>query len=134
MTFARPEVFLSEEDHAALRRALERLPAAHDGARLLAGELARARVLPAERLPRDAVRLNSAVAFLDNEALEIGEAVVVLPEAARGPGLAAATSPLGAALIGLRVGATMRWLSAREGPRAVTITRVEPPPEPGRPA
>jgi transcription elongation GreA/GreB family factor len=34
------------------------------------------------------------------------------------------TSALGAALIGLKVGDTMNWVSPGHGARAVTITRV----------
>ncbi len=122
----RPDIYLSEQDYACIRQAMRDAPLG-DGRRLLAREIARARLLPPNRLSRDSVRLNSRVTFLDNEELEIESVRVVLPEAARSPADASVTSLLGAALIGLQVGDTMRWRD-RAQERAVTLTRVEPPP------
>jgi regulator of nucleoside diphosphate kinase len=95
-----------------------------DGTQLLAHEVGRARLVPREKLPTDTVRLNSTVEFLDNDDLEIEAVQVVLIDRGRPSDEVPVTSPLGAALIGLRVGDTMGWVSLAQGARAVTITRV----------
>lgn len=97
------------------------------GARLLAREISRAKLVPANKLPFASVRLNSQVAFLDNDDLEIESVQVVLPEAATGLDRTSVTSLLGAALIGLQAGDTMSWQEPDGAERIVTVTRVDLP-------
>jgi regulator of nucleoside diphosphate kinase len=121
-----PDVLLCPEDHRAICQAMAAVKPT-DGTQLLAHEVGRARLVPREKLPADTVRLDSTVAFLDNDALEIEAVQVVLMDRGRPFGEAPVTSPLGAALIGLQVGDTVHWVSRAEGARAVTITRVTNP-------
>jgi len=121
-----PDVLLCPEDHRAICEAMAALRPT-DGTQLLAHEVGRARLVPREKLPGDTVRLDSTVAFLDNDALEIEAVQVVLTDRGRPSDEAPVTSSLGAALIGLQVGDTIHWVSHVEGARAVTITRVTHP-------
>jgi regulator of nucleoside diphosphate kinase len=118
-----PDVLLCPEDHRAICQAMASARPT-DGTQLLAHEVGRARLVPREKLPADTVRLNSTVAFLDNDHLEIEAVRVVLIDQGRPLDEVPVTSPLGAALIGLQVGDTVRWVSRAQGARAVTITRV----------
>lgn len=123
MSLTRPDIYLCYEDIAAIRQAMAQAP--RDlGVTLLATEVQRARLVPARRLPAASVRLNSQVAFLDNEDLEIESVKVVLPAAAQGD-RTSVTCLLGAALIGLAPGDTMGWRDSDGAERQVTITRVE---------
>jgi regulator of nucleoside diphosphate kinase len=118
-----PDVLLCPEDHRAICQEIAAVRPT-DGTQLLAHEVGRARLVPRERLPTDTVRLNSTVEFLDNDVLEIEAVQVVLIDRGRPLDEVPVTSPLGAALIGLKVGDTMNWVSRDQGARAVTITRV----------
>lgn len=118
-----PDVLLCPEDHRAICQEMTAVRPT-DGLQLLAHEVGRARLVPRERLPSDTVQLNSMVEFLDNDELEIEVVQVVLNERGRPADAAPVTSSLGAALIGLRAGDTIHWVSRGEGARAVTITRV----------
>ena len=118
-----PDVLLCPEDHRAICQEIAAVRPT-DGTQLLAHEVGRARLVPRAKLPTDTVRLNSTVEFLDNDELEIEAVQVVLIDRRCPADAAPVTSPLGAALIGLRVGDTIHWVSRGEGARAVTITRV----------
>jgi regulator of nucleoside diphosphate kinase len=118
-----PDVLLCPEDHRAICQEMAAVRPT-DGTQLLAHEVGRARLVAREKLPTDTVRLNSTVEFLDNDILEVEAVQVVLIDRGRPSDVVPVTSPLGAALIGLKVGDTMNWVSRDEGARAVTITRV----------
>lgn len=123
MSLVRPEIYLCHEDLAAIRLAITQAPL-DQGAHLLEREVRRAHLVPASKLPAASVRLNSQVAFLDNDDLEIGSVKVVLPAAATRDDRASVTSLLGAALIGLSAGDTMGWREPDGAERMVTVTRV----------
>jgi regulator of nucleoside diphosphate kinase len=129
MGLLRPEVLLCPEHHLAICEAIADVGPS-DGTRLLSQEAGRARLVPLEKLPADTVRLNSTVIFLDNEDLETEEVQVVLTDNGKPLDEAPVTRVLGAALIGLRVGDTMRWVSRTQGEREITITRVTQPAPP----
>ncbi len=79
-------------------------------ARQLQGEMARARVVPSERVPPDLVTMNSLVVYEDERTGERREMVLVYPrdeDPARGR--ISILSPTGAALIGLSVGQSIDW-------------------------
>jgi regulator of nucleoside diphosphate kinase len=129
MRHARPDVFLCPEDHRAICEAIAEIGPS-DGTRLLAQEIARARLMPRDKLPADIVRLDSTVAFIDNDDLEVEIVQVVLTDSRKPLDEAPVTGPLGAALIGLHEGDTFHWVSRAQGERAVTITRVSQPAPP----
>lgn len=62
MFLVKPEIYLCHEDLAAIHEAMAHAP--YDrGAHLLASEVRRAHLVPANKLPAASVRLNSYVAF-----------------------------------------------------------------------
>ena len=110
------------------------LPATPDSAnrnrqdlRNLARELARAKIVPPERIPPDVVTMNSRVSLrLDDEAMELA---LVYPQAAdEAAGRLSVLSDLGAAILGYREGGAVdRMVSDR--PRRIVIDRVIYQPE-----
>ena len=76
----------------------------------LAEEVDRAVVVSPEELPDDVVTLGSAVTFRDETSGSLREVVVVLPQDADiESNRVSILTPIGAALIGLREGASIDW-------------------------
>jgi regulator of nucleoside diphosphate kinase len=101
----------------------------------LAEELERALVVDPQQLPPDVVTMHSRVAF---ETVDTGtrrEVVVVQPAAAdASAGKVSVLAPVGAALIGLRTGDTIKWPLPGDRIVEIRILGVEQPPrgeEPG---
>ena len=87
----------------------------------LEDELRRARVLPGVLVPPDVVVLGARVTFEDESTRVRKDVVVVLPdEADAGAGRVSVLSPVGGALLGLRVGQRIAW----DLPHGQTVLRV----------
>lgn len=116
---------------ATLQR-LERLAEAAmardpDLADRLLGELARARILPAAKLPQDVATIGSAITYRDESTGREQSIVLVWPEDADiGAGRASVLTPIGVALIGLRAGARFTWDTRTGETRELTILSVVP--------
>lgn len=86
------------------------LPRAPDVARRLLHEVERASVLPSEKMPADVVTIGSEVTFID---VRSGMERTVILEFPSNADYAArrvsVLTPIGAALIGLREGASIDW-------------------------
>ena len=123
-----PKIVVSEADYNRLtglaEAALERVPAA---AGLLAG-MDRAVVTAPGKLPADVIRMGSAVTLEGHEGPH--RIVLVYPaEADIAAGRISVLTPLGAALIGTRVGQAITW-SSRDGRRlAAKVAAVAMPAE-----
>ncbi|MFO1210659.1 MAG: nucleoside diphosphate kinase regulator [Amaricoccus sp.] len=108
----------------ALAAVAMRGPAAELGDRLMR-EVARATVLPPGEVPGDVVNIGSEVDFRDDVTGRAQTVVVVLPEAAD---IAArrisVLTPIGAALIGLRAGASIGWETRDGEERRLTVLAV----------
>ena len=122
-----PEIVVSDTDHARLttlaNSALETVP---DTAEELLSELDRARIVADGSMPRDVVRMGSAVEFrADNDQKRV---TLVFPqEADIAAGKISVLTPVGAALIGLAKGESISW-TARDGTsHELTILSVEQP-------
>lgn len=77
---------------------------------LLAEELDRANLVMADYLPTDVVSMNSKVKFADLETDKEQTVVLVYPEEANiSENKISILSPIGSALIGLRIGQTIEW-------------------------
>ena len=77
---------------------------------LLEEELGRASVVPDGELPKDVVAMNSKVTFKDVESGKESVVTVVYPhEADIDEGKVSVLTPVGSALIGLRVGQDIKW-------------------------
>ncbi|MFN3454460.1 MAG: nucleoside diphosphate kinase regulator [Pseudobdellovibrio sp.] len=78
--------------------------------KLLEGELDRAEIVEDEALPKDVVAMNSIVKFKDLEDNSESSVTLVYPhEANIELNKVSVLAPIGAALIGLRVGETINW-------------------------
>jgi regulator of nucleoside diphosphate kinase len=98
----------------ALAATAMRGPAAELGDRLMR-EVARATVLPSAEMPADVVNIGSEVRFRDEVTGREQTVIVVLPaDADIAKGKVSVLTPIGAALIGLKAGASIGW-ETREG-------------------
>jgi regulator of nucleoside diphosphate kinase len=95
--------------------------------RPLERKLARASVLPADRVPADVVTMNSRVRFRDGEAER--HAKLVYPGEADGRGRVSVLSPLGAALLGLSAGQQVQARFPGSAPRRIRVEAVLSQPE-----
>lgn len=119
-----PEIVLGSDE----RRKLLVLAMAHSGhaaedADWLLHELDRAEVLPDISVPTDVVRMDSTVRFSTSGSERT--VTLVFPEHADiGAGRISVLTPIGTALIGLRPGQSITWLT-RDGRRQrLTVTEV----------
>lgn len=104
---ARPPITISETDADRLYLLAERPAATASG---LVGELERARVRPDHRVPADVVGMNSTVDFVDEAHGSARTVRLVYPaEADIAAGKVSVLTPVGAALIGLKAGQSIRW-------------------------
>ena len=102
-----PPVYLTQNDLDRLAALLE-----VQGKRFekLEGELARAIVVPSEKVPADVVTMNSRVSFVNEVTGERREVTLVFPfEADIDSGKISILAPVGTALLGLRVGQSIDW-------------------------
>jgi len=123
-------IYITTSDFRDLYELIHRHAEGRDGpaAGRLAGELERALVVEREQLPPDAVTMFSRVAFED---LRTGarREVVIVPPAEADPGAAKVSvlAPVGAALLGLRIGDTIEWPLPGDRTVGIRILRVEQP-------
>ncbi len=124
---ALPPITVAREDFDRLQRVLEQ----HGDGRLaslaeaLDEELSRANLVPRNQLPADVVAMESTVVFADAENGAKREFVLCWPGDARGQeGRISILSPIGSALIGLRVGQSIDWPVHGGGKRRLTILEV----------
>ena len=105
-------IYISEFEHDQLHALVDQHWDGRDGraAERLAGELDRAVVVGREELPPDVVTMHSCVTFEDLRNGTMREVVLVYPSAADATaGKLSVLAPIGAALLGLRVGDTIEW-------------------------
>jgi len=124
----RPQVIIARETLDRLERMAEGMMARQPdlGDRLL-DELARAKVVPAAKLPGDVAALGSAVTYRDESTGREQKVVLVWPEQADiAAGRASVLTPIGVALLGLRAGARFTWETRTGETRELTVVAVEP--------
>ena len=112
---------LEELAAVAIRRGLGAV-----GDRLMA-EVARATVLPSAEMPADVVNIGSGVRYRDDTSGREQTVTLVLPqEVDIDRGRISVLTPVGAALIGLRAGATIGWVTREGAERRLTVLAVTP--------
>ncbi len=88
----------------------------------LEGELARAEIVPAKKIPMDVITMNSRVILTDLSEGETMDLTLVFPDDERkGVGFVSVLAPIGTAMIGYRVGDVFDW----DTPDGKTSLRVE---------
>lgn len=121
-----PAIHILAADYEVLADIVCASTAATPGVELLWRELQRAVILNTDHPPSGLIHLNSTVRYTDLTDPLHRTVQLVGPGLPRGPRHAVSVaSPLGAALIGLRVGDRFPWLSAGEGLRMLRVDRVE---------
>lgn len=105
-----PPLVVSRLDYARIEALLEH---SHDDAidtAALEAELARADVVEPDKVPADVITMNSTARFLDDTDGSERELTLVYPKDADGStDKVSILAPVGSALLGLRVGATIEW-------------------------
>jgi regulator of nucleoside diphosphate kinase len=129
-----PPIMVSETEYDRLtglaEAALERLP---DAAGSLLAEMDRATIAAVAAMPPDVVRMGSTVVLHGGDGPQ--RVTLVYPgEADIAAGRVSVLTPLGAALIGVRAGQSIRWASRDGRMLALDVAAVEPPAEQGRPS
>jgi regulator of nucleoside diphosphate kinase len=105
-------IYVSQYEIDQLQRLVDQHWDGRDGAAAerLEAELDRATVVEPAELPPDVVRMHSRVTFEDVRTGAIREVVLVYPRAAdASAGRLSVLAPIGAALLGLRVGDEIEW-------------------------
>lgn len=117
-------VVVSEQDYGRLSAMLAKL--SPEQAELLEEELARASVVPQQKLPPDVVAMGSRVKFRD---LDTGSEFIVTlvypQDASVDANRVSVLAPVGAALIGLKVGQSIEWPLPRGAKRRLSVVSVE---------
>lgn len=93
---------------------------------LLFDELDSATVIPDHLLPSDVVAMNSQVSFIDLDTDAQFHVKLVYPsEASAAQGHVSILAPVGAALIGLKVGASIEWPLPNGGWRRLQVVSLQ---------
>lgn len=123
-----PDIIVGKEEHRQLTvLALAGTGHSADVADGLLYELERASVLPDELLPQDVVRMGARVRFRQGDGEE-REVTLVYPVAADiAQNRISVMTPIGAALIGLRRGQSITWMTRDGRKQVLTVLDVQAP-------
>lgn len=125
--FVTPDILVTSQDLERLQALITRLPS--ERVERLDEELARAKVVAAREIPGDVVTMNSDVEIEDLVARTKRNVRLVYPEAADATrGWISVLSPLGSALLGLRVNQEFDWVLP-QGKRRLRVVSVPYQPE-----
>lgn len=103
-------ITIVQSDYQTLERLLDTSSyRALPGIGMLRDELNRANVVASDDISPDCVTMNSTVDFVDDEADKAYQLTLVYPDQAGVPGTVSVLAPVGSALLGLRVGQSIRW-------------------------
>ena len=127
----RPPIVVSSLDMERLEHLLDALPAAQSATRdTLLQELARAELVEPEDMPLDVVTMNSRVRFVTGEAAQEFDMLLAYPKDIDGaPDKLSVLTPVGSALLGLKVGDCIDWTGPGGGRFDVTVRDIVYQPE-----
>jgi regulator of nucleoside diphosphate kinase len=123
-------IYITKSDLRDLHALIDQHADERDSAAVdrLAAEIDRAHIVEGESLPRDVVTMQSRVAFEDVRTGARREVVLVRPaDADAGAGRLSVLAPVGAALLGLRIGDTIEWPLPGDRTAEIRILAVEQP-------
>lgn len=122
-----PDIMLSAGDHRQLNSlamaALERMPDLSD---YLLSELERAQIVDDAAVPADIVRMGSSVRYRTDAGQEQQVTLVYPVDADIAAGRISVMTPVGTALIGLRVGQSITWRDRADKRHMLTVLSVTP--------
>ena len=124
--YSEPRITLTASDHAHLsglaRAAMRTMP---EAAANLIDELDRAQVLAEAGRPNDVVSMGCEVEFRDESSGRVQRVTLVDPsEADVEQGKVSVLTPVGTALIGLRIGASITWETRTGELKRLTVMNV----------
>ncbi len=119
-----PQIVLGTADH---RQLISLAMGGAEEADGLLSELERAQVVPDAALPQDVVRMGSSVRFRTDGGAERSVQLVWPAEADIGTGKISVLTPVGTALIGLRAGQSITWLTRDGRKQLLTVLGVTAP-------
>lgn len=120
---SRPPLVVSQNDFDSIFALIRNLRT--EAAELLEEELGRATVVSLEQLPEDVVAMNTVVSFKDVDSGKESTITLVYPhEANIEEGKVSILAPVGSALIGLRIGESIRWPLPNGKDRNLKVTSV----------
>ena len=123
-----PAILLSRLDCERIEALLESPGTQHPGTASLRAELERAEIVDPAQMPPDVVTMNSTARFVLNDGSE-REITLVYPRDADGSaGKVSILAPVGSALLGVRVGDSIRW-PAPGGDADLRVVSIAYPPE-----
>lgn len=127
----RPPIVVSSLDMERLETLLDSLPSAQAGTReALLEELSRADLVEPQDMPGDVVTMNSRIRFVLDGASEEFDMSLAYPKDVSGaPDKLSVLTPVGNALLGLRVGDTIDWTRPDGGRFEVTVREIVYQPE-----
>ncbi|MET0983682.1 MAG: nucleoside diphosphate kinase regulator [Telluria sp.] len=127
----KPPIVVSSLDMERLETLLDSLPSAQAGTReALLEELSRADLVEPQDMPLDVVTMNSRVRFVLDQASDEFDMSLAYPKDVNGdPGKLSVLTPVGNALLGLRVGDTIDWTRPDGGRFEVTVREIVYQPE-----
>jgi regulator of nucleoside diphosphate kinase len=127
----RPPITVSSLDMERLEQLLDSLPSAQALTRdTLLGELARAELVEPADMPADVVTMNSRVRFvLDQGAQEFDMSLAYPKDADGASDRLSILTPVGNALLGLKVGDSIDWTRPDGGRFEVTVREIVYQPE-----
>jgi regulator of nucleoside diphosphate kinase len=127
----RPPIIVSSLDMERLENLLDSLPAAQAGANeALFEELARAELVEPEEMPPDVVTMNSRVRFVLDQGQEEFDMSLAYPKDVNGAAdKLSVLTPVGNALLGLKVGDSIDWTRPDGGRFEVTVREIVYQPE-----
>lgn len=127
----KPPIVVSSLDMERLETLLDSLPSAQAGTReALLEELARADLVEPQDMPVDVVTMNSRVRFVLDGASEEFDMSLAYPKDVNGaPDKLSVLTPVGNALLGLRVGDTIDWTRPDGARFEVTVRDIVYQPE-----
>lgn len=124
-------IYVTSDDRKRLQALLSRPTDAmdRDDVSDLVAEVQRAVVVPASEIPPDVITMNSRARLLDLDQLTTLEFTVVYPEDADfAAGRISVVAPIGAAMLGYRVGDEIEWV-VPSGPRRLRVEAILYQPE-----
>lgn len=131
MTYAVPPLTVSSLDLERIEALLEMPAHRHfPGLDALRAELERAAIVEPDEMPADVVTMNSTASVVDTATGDAYELTLVYPREADGdPGKVSVLAPVGSAILGLRVGATIQWPMPGGRQLALRIAAIRYQPE-----
>ena len=118
-----PHIFVTDQDYHRLSALVGQYD--NEAALQLEEELSRAHIVPQAEIPQSVVTMNSRLRYRDEGTGIEHEAALVYPQDANlEKGAISVLAPVGAALLGLSVGASIDWKMPNGAIKKITVTAV----------